>query len=247
MAQLDVLDLMHFNKPGYGALDGAYDVLKPTSPTEGFLVHVKNPGGFPIDLRRYGWDSISQSPYIFDALTEGDPPFGWKDPRYVKVHTGNLLRGNRICPRYPKTLPAVTREYESPFMILADNRWDFVPHQLDATEYTLNTPYSIPWGGSVGTALTYRLDYKWNGRANPKGIDKVATRDGLVQGTYDDWERYWYSMGWGLVRWEHWKLINGTYVMDMFSLSLHLQTLADWRKTYPTLKEFTYLLPFMRA
>lgn len=246
--QLDVLKLMTLDKPGY-VLDGAYDIIKATTPTEGFLFHVKQVLGFPIDVRRYGWDSITQSFYLYDQQTEGDAPFGWEDPTYIKIHTGNLNRGIRICPRYPKTLPVTTREAHSPFMIISAGKWDYAPHEVDATECTLNAPETINWGGDVKTQISYRLDYKSNGRAGAAGKDSVVLEDNktLARGTYLDWEKLWYSMSWGLLRWEHWKLINGKYVMDDHSLSLKLQNLDDWKKTYPTLTGFAYTLPFMKA
>lgn len=216
----DMLNVMMFNKPGF-CNNGAYAIMRGD-----LLLSVKNPKGFPIDIRRIFKDAQGVE-WISDQQTEDS----WDDPGAIKLHVGNGGRGNRMCKRYVDSFPHTVSELDSPLYRIKDGKTDYVVRSAGPTAYIWNAPRMINWGGDVGNVLTYPVDYYWSGRTNR--------------------EQYYFVPGWGLVKWNHMSLKGGVYSIDIPGddpkPNTKLMSLRDWQKTYPTMTSFTFDLPFLAA
>jgi hypothetical protein len=188
--KIDALDILCLNQPNQN-LSGRYDVR---DAKRNRVYCVKSVEGFPIDVRAY------DDNYVYDNFTEGDPPYGWKDPRWFKQHTGNRMLGNKIMPRwidYPFPIPISVSDDDSPFGIFSNNIWDGVSHSVLATKYVLNPPKPKDWGGDVKSIPTWLLQYFYNGKAVKPGAPI----------TYGSMETYEYGYdpatkrGFGLLYW----------------------------------------------
>lgn len=192
---IDMVSLFTLQKPGL-SLNGAYNVVQPIDKSTGLgrLFYVKNPQGYPIDLRLYDKD------FIYDSLTEFDKE-GWKNPGYVKLHLGNGGKGNIICPRNVSGLPygdMIT--YESLYVGLKDNKWDFNPANVGVVNFSMGPPSRLEWGGDVGRRDTYILCYQWGGAS--------------ISTPFPNRELYYYAPPFGLVKWTH-EMLNtqGDYII----------------------------------
>lgn len=201
--KLDTLNIISLS-PALGMHNqGRYDVRDDKRMK---VFGVKNVQGFPIDVRSF------DEQYVYDTFTEADPPElgtghdGWADPGDVKWHVGNRMRGNKLMPRYinyPFTVPYVVTDEDSPFGMIKNAIWDGNAHSVLATRYVLNPPTIKNWGGSVGSVLTWLLQYFYNGK--PSGP--------LNTMTYGTMETYEYGFdpadpirkAFGLI---HWTLNN---------------------------------------
>lgn len=217
--KLDMLTVMGSNIPGY-CMSGTYDILL-TAPT--LQLHVKNPIGFPVDIRFYDEHGV------YDQQTE----VNWTDPYFVKLHVANGGRGMKMCDRYVSSFPHTQINTESPILYIKNGQYDFYPESVGESRYVWQKPYYKDWGGDVKNALTYQLDYYWS---DPKNR-----------------EQYFFVPPFGLVKWNHGNLqADGTYKLDNDPpASIVKQSLASWQKTLakslPDMKAFSYNVPFVSA
>lgn len=224
MAKLDMVEVIRLNKPGY-VNQGRYDVLLTKQSASGavsqFIVGVKNPQGWPIDLKRYDND------FIYDQLTEGDR--GWFDQNDVKIHTANGQRGMKICPRYVDSAfsqPIVTVNADSPFMSIKNGAWDFVPNSVGNTTFVLHPPTVRQWGGDVGNIPTFLIEYFWDG--------------------IKDREQYFFAPPFGLIKWTHATLVNGKDEYKIDNEPKISNTLQHVEKIKGAIGLDKYILPIMR-
>lgn len=146
---------------------------------------VKNYNGYPIDTLYVDADPLTGIITVFDNYTEGDPPFGWKDPNAFKYHTGNINRGNRmmwLTFEYPFLQPLTITDATTPFSIFspADKAsngvkpWDGKVgsiltsqiHTVGIQKRVLNMPTIQDWSGDVGSIQTFNYQYYYNGKVN---------------------------------------------------------------------------------
>lgn len=213
-AKLDMVQVMSFQRPGY-ALSGRYDVVLPN-----LIMATKNPLGYPVDVRRY------DNNFIYDQQTE----VNWTDPDYIKIHLSNGGRGMLVSKRFMdpvKDFPSVALVTpDAPFIFVKGRQWDYQLHSVGQTSCSWEKPVVMDWAGDVGKQLTYILDYFWSGVSNR--------------------EQYFYAPPFGLVKWNHGMLQpDHSYKLDNDPPPNNkLQTLADWQRMYPTMKSFTYNIPF---
>jgi hypothetical protein len=247
--KVDALNIFKFVQTSPGqSLDGSYDVL-----WQDFLMHVKNPKGFPVDQRKLANDLLGV-PSVFDGGTEGSLD-GWDNPNNIKLHVANGGKGSKICDRYITSFPHTTYNYDSGYMVLNNNLWDGRTPNVRATKFVINDAVVIKdWGGDVKKSPVYTMQYYWNGGVDPHGKDLVQilvkTATGftiqLVQGTYTKREQYYYGVripnpltSWGLLQWNTSDLVNGQWVQrDESAIANTLKPQSDWKnpktgKPYP--------------
>ena len=192
---LDMLSIITQQSPilGQYSMKGVYDVIEDHG-NYGFVYHVKNDQGFPLDFMYY--DQLG----VYDSGTEFDKE-GWTDPSSVKLSLANDTRGRKMCPRFIESgFPVITDNYSSPYLQCKGGKVSRVLHNVGQTRYTWSHPYMSDWSGDVGLAMTYMKQYQWGGDTS---------------GVYDNLEAYYYVPPFGMIKWEHYNLNKKTGLYDL--------------------------------
>lgn len=237
--KFDMLKALMLNKPGF-CLSGAYDRFIGDPTKEGFQVRVKNPQGWPLDIRYMGWDAKTKQTMFFDTSTEGR--YGWNSANQVppgkqsvKLHTGNGGRGNRMFPRIVDSngiFPIVTEEADSPFQIWLNGQTDLVPHSVNKTRFELHAPV-IQNFPKLGDLHAWPVIYYW-GERDQEGYE---TREDLS--LVEDL---------GLVQWIENKLQpDKTYKQSNISISNVLQPASAWHVKDFSLIDVPLLEPMFKG
>lgn len=149
----------------------------------------------------YPWDSFSfDANFVYQSITENI----WTSPTTFKMFASSTWPGgNGGIAWLPRQIN--TSGVNSP-IVTADSTYRiysacgvYTTETLGGpVETSVEGPYDINFGGTLGLQYAIVMSYKWGPG-------------------YTTMERNYYVQGYGLVRWETYKLINGVYVIQQTS------------------------------
>ena len=175
------------------SLGNALDIITPIdSSGYGQWKHIKNPRGWPWDLKLY------DNNYIYDWITEG--PHGWSDDpaigpksfkKFVQNHMspqGAMADGLIMFPRFIDTLSnsfeRSTRPAQNQYIIFENCLATSPAQSLGPITQRLAGPYLLNHGGDVGEQPTLIHQYEWSDNGIPAR------------------EENYYALNWGWVTWK---------------------------------------------
>jgi hypothetical protein len=140
-------------------------LVPPDSNGVGRIIEMKNASGWPADYNYY------DDKYIYFTATEADPPYRDDDSCY-KLNLGPNGRGFPVLPRFfdPGQLPWRNELFgkrlaDSTYVVYQGCK-AIVAKRLGTMECSFNGPFPFAWGGDIGDAQGYVLDYKYDSGAS---------------------------------------------------------------------------------
>jgi Conserved hypothetical protein 2217 (DUF2460) len=176
--------------------DAAYPAGFPTS---GWFWWTKQNNGHPSDVEFYNGSRIGH------RMTEnGDVAGGWNNQYGYK----RLLAPIAIMPRF-YTLGSGPITIDSPRPNLSHRTTDcennYIVGNLGDVRCVTDGPFTMAWGGDVGTQPTIRNDYYYGGS--------------LSSGVFLYKESTFYVKGFGRIAWNFYKLIGGSYQLAQSTIN----------------------------
>ncbi len=158
-----------------------------TSIESGKFYYTKGPNGYPWDI------NLFDNNYIYLWITEYD----WNNPHSYKKFTYNT--NMPLAPRCAKGgYPGSTVTVSNTWYDLHTDCSHYSRKNLGHAVNEVWGPYSMNFGGSINKTLpTMVISYRYNCNSS--------------YGNCADKEEYYLTQRYGLVKWAHYKLSNGTY------------------------------------
>ena len=184
---------------------GAWDVVNiaPDPNGYGHWDRIKSPTGYPWDRKMFDEN------WVYDWITEfSGPGAPAPDPhtykKFVMNHSTDgkhFVDGLKMFPRYIDSAvnnipPTFTPKAQTTYRVYSNCKWDGVTHDLGDVMQTLEGPFMIDHGGTIGVQLTLIHKYFYNG----------------TNGVYKTVEENLYALNYGWLRWSCQQLsANGCY------------------------------------
>lgn len=206
-------------------LGQAGDIITPIdSSGYGQWKHIKNPRGWPWDLKLY------DEHYIYDWVTEG--AHGWSSdidvgPKSFKKFIGNHMTAGRPAdglPMFPRYVDTVATKSDMSFGPDQTNYAVFenciqvgTPVSLGSVRQVLRGPFALYHGGDVGMQPTLIHQYYWSNN----GIPTL--------------EENYYALHWGWVRWSLQELDpkSGFYRVKNETVSVNWTRVIEVKIVFP--------------